>query len=146
MANTLEELPVYSKAQELWHAVSAILKNPRLVRNQTLWKQIDSANDSIVSNMEEGFEQPSDAAFANYLFTSKGSLKEVIARLRQAHAKNHITEADLERCQTIANDLSPMLGGFIRYLHRSGFKDRGRYKLQQEKSRASDAQPSRAKS
>jgi four helix bundle protein len=96
MVKKLEELPVYSKAQELWRAVSAILKNPRLIRNQRLWRQIDDANDSITSNMEEGFEQPTDVAFANYLFTSKGSLKEVIARLRQAHSKGHITEDDLK--------------------------------------------------
>jgi four helix bundle protein len=139
MANTLEELPIYSKAQELWRAVSAILKSPRLIRNQSLWKQIDEANDSIVSNMEEGFEPPTDAAFANYLFTSKGSLKEVIARLRHAHLKNHITETDLQHCETIAKDLGPMLGGFIRYLYRSGFKDRGRYRLRQDKDPKPDA-------
>jgi four helix bundle protein len=138
MAKTLEELPVYLKAQELWCAVSAILKNPRLIRNQRLWKQIDDANDSITANMEEGFEQPTDAAFANYLFTSKGSLKEVVARLRQAHLKGHITEADLKRCEILAEDLAPMLGGFIRYLYRSGFKDRGRYKLRQDKPPESD--------
>jgi hypothetical protein len=86
-----------------------------------------------VPNRQEGFEQPSDAAFANYLFISKGSLTEVIARLRQARSKNHITEADLEQCERLAQDLAPMLGGFIRYLHLSGFKDRGRYKLQQIK-------------
>jgi len=132
MANTLEDLPIYSRAQELWGAVSAILKSPRLVRNQRLWKQIDDANDSIISNMEEGFEQPTDDAFANYLFTSKASLKEVIARLRQARSKGHIAEADLERCETMAEDLGRMLGGFIRYLYRSGFKDRGRYKLRHD--------------
>jgi four helix bundle protein len=139
MANTLEELPIYSKAQELWRAVSATLKSPRLVRNQSLWKQIDEANDSIISNMQEGFEQPTDAAFANYLFTSKASLKEVMARLRQARLKGHITEADLERCETIATDLGPMLGGFIRYLYRSGFKDRGRFKLRQDKPYGSES-------
>jgi four helix bundle protein len=72
MANTIQELPIYSKAQELWHPVSAILKSPRLVKNQKLWEQIDSANDSIIANMEEAFEQPSDAGFAKYLVTSKG--------------------------------------------------------------------------
>jgi len=132
MANTLEELPIYSTAQELWCAVSAILKNPRLVRNERLWKQIDEANDSIVANMQEGFEQPSDDGFANYLYTSKGSLKEVIARVRQAHLKGYVTESDLERCVKIGSELGPMLGGFIRYLRRSGFKDRGRFKLDQE--------------
>jgi four helix bundle protein len=132
MANTLEELPIYSTAQELWRAISAILKNPRLVRNERLWKQIDEANDSVVANMLEGFEQPSDDGFANFLYTSKGSLKEVIARVRQAHLKGYVTESDLERCVKIGSELGPMLGGFIRYLRRSGFKDRGRFKLAQE--------------
>ncbi len=132
MAKRLEELPIYSTAQELWRAVSAILKNPRLVRNERLWKQIDEANDSVVANMQEGFEQASDDGFANYLYTSKGSLKEVIARVRQAHLKGFVTDSDLERCEKIASELGPMLGGFIRYLRRSGFKDRGRFKLDQE--------------
>jgi four helix bundle protein len=149
MAKRLEDLPIYPKAKAFWSAVSAILKNPRLIRNQRLWKQIDDANDSVISNMEEGFEQPTDVAFASYLFTSKGSCKEVMARLRQAHAKGHIAKADLERCEPMAEELGRMFGGFIRYLHQSGFKDRGRYSLGRDKppssdtSQGSDQEPNR---
>ena len=42
-------------------------------------------------------------------------------------------EADLERCASMAEELGRMLGGFIRYLYRSGFKDRGRFKLRRDK-------------
>jgi hypothetical protein len=73
MAKRLEDLPVYSKVLEFWDAVSAILRHSEVRRNRKLFDQIDSANDSIDSNMKEGFEQPTDAAFANFVFTSKGS-------------------------------------------------------------------------
>ncbi len=127
MAKRLEELPLYSAVLEFWSAVSAILKNSQLRTNRRLFEQIDSANDSIDANMKEGFEQPSDAAFANLVYTAKGSLEEVVARTRQAVRKGLITDADLARVEELAEPLGKMMGGFIKYLRASGFTDRGRH-------------------
>lgn len=127
MAKKLEELPMYSKVLEFWNAVSAILKNSHLRRNRKLFDQIDSANDSIDSNLKEGFEQPTDASFARFVYTAKGSLEEVVARLRQAARKGLITDADLARIEELAEPLGKMMGGFIKYLRASGFTDRGRH-------------------
>jgi four helix bundle protein len=74
MAHTLEELPIYHKAEAFWGAVNATLDTPRLRRDRKLHEQISAANDSITSNMVEGFEQGSDRAFANFLTHSKASL------------------------------------------------------------------------
>jgi four helix bundle protein len=127
MAKTLEELPLYSKVTEFCAAVTAILKRSELRRDRYLWGQIDDANDSIDANMQEGFEQPTDAAFAQYVFVAKGSTAEVLTRLRRAQLKGHITVEDLEPIDRLGESIGKMMGGFIKYLHASGFTDRGRH-------------------
>jgi four helix bundle protein len=57
------------------------------------------ANSSIPSNMSESFEQGTDRAFANFLTHSKGSLAELLTRLKHAHAKNYITADELNERQ-----------------------------------------------
>jgi len=125
MAHTLEELPIYSKAVEFWNAVNALLDKPKLRNNRDLHGQITRANDSIPSNMVEGFEQATDRAFANYLTYSKGSVAEVRKRLKQAYFKKYITAEELTPRLEAGEELGKMLGGFIKYLRRSDWGDRG---------------------
>ena len=127
MAKTVDELPLYSHVLEFWNAVFAILKSSQVRRNRKLFEQIDSANDSVDANMREGFEQPSDASFANFVYTAKGSMEEVVGRMRQARKKELVTDADLAKVENLAEPLGKMMGGFIRYLRASGFTDRGRH-------------------
>jgi four helix bundle protein len=125
MANKIEELPIYHKAVAFWSAVNAILESPRLRRDRRLHEQISNANDSITSNMVEGFEQGTDRAFANFLTHSKASLAEVLTRLKQAYFKKHISEQQLKPQLMNGEELGKMLGGFIKYLRRSDWDDRG---------------------
>jgi four helix bundle protein len=129
MANTVEELPLYSEVLKFWDAVNAILQAPRLRSDHKLWKQISDANDSVEANLKEGFEQPSDGAFANMVFTAKGSVAEVIARTRQARRKNHITDEQLAQVIELGEPIGRMMGGFIKYLAATGFTDRGRHSV-----------------
>ena len=93
MAKTLEEFPVYLKAREFNVAVAAIIARPAFGRNRKLHDQLADANESILANMEEGFEQSTDAVLANYLYTAKGSIAEVVVQVqgrrtsRLAHAR-----------------------------------------------------------
>ncbi len=125
MAHKVEDLPVYSKAEEFWQAVNALLDKPTLRKNCDLHDHITRANNSIPSNIVEGFEQSTDRAFANFLTHSKGSLAEVLKRLKQAYFKKCITADELKRCVADGEELGKMLGGFIKYLRRSDWKDRG---------------------
>jgi four helix bundle protein len=75
--------------------------------------------------MVEGFEQGTDRAFANFLTHSKGSLAEVLQRLKQAYFKNYITTDELKDLSAAGEELGKMLGGFIKYLRRCGWRDRG---------------------
>jgi four helix bundle protein len=131
MAHKVEELPLYQRVDTFARSVSAILTRGALRRNRKLWDQLADANDSIVANFAEGFEQGTDAAFANYLFYSKGSLAEVIKRLKQAERRGALQREELERLECEAEELGRMLGGFINYLKASDFKKRGTYKRSQ---------------
>jgi four helix bundle protein len=127
MANTLEELPLYSKVLEFCDAVSAMLQDSDLRKNRDLYAQIDDACDSIDSNMQEGFQQPSDAAFAKFVVTAKASLAEVRARTLSARRKGLVTDKHVARIEQLGEPLGKMMGGFIKYLQASGFTDRGRH-------------------
>jgi four helix bundle protein len=135
MAKTVEELPLFQRAIEFCAAVNAILERPAFGRNGKLRNQIAEANESITANMREGFEQPSDDAFANYVYIAKSSLGEVLARLASARSKRWITDEDFAAPAAMGNDLGKMMGGFIKYLARSGFKDRGRFKSRSMRQR-----------
>jgi four helix bundle protein len=125
MAKKLEELPIYDKAVAFWSGVNAILESPRLRRDRNLHEQISDANDSITSNMVEGFEQGTDRAFAHFLTHSKASLAEVLKRLKQAYFKKYISEEELKPHLASGEELGKMLGGFIKYLRGSDWNDRG---------------------
>jgi four helix bundle protein len=127
MANKLEKLPIYQKADAFWSAVNAILQRPALGKDRKLHDQINAANDSILANMAEGFEQPTDKLLEKYLFVTKGSLAEVLVRLKEAHRKRYITSEELAARVRPGEELGRMLGGWIRYLARCGWQDRGRH-------------------
>jgi four helix bundle protein len=125
MAKRIEDLPIYQKVMEFWLAVNALLEKPTLSKDRDLLGQISRANDSISSNMVEGFEQGTDRAFANFLTHSKASVAEVRQRLKQAHLKRYITLPELQTVLVLGEALSKMLGGFIKYLRRCDWRDRG---------------------
>ena len=101
MAQKLEELPVYMKAR--LSALQLLRSSParRLAKPQVT-RQLADANESILANMEEGFEQSTDAALANYLYTSKGSIAEVVVRLKGAERRGWLTRAEYAHCATWA--------------------------------------------
>jgi four helix bundle protein len=125
MARKIEDLPIYSKVDEFWSAVNALLEKPALRRDFNLYDEISRANESVPSNMVEGFEQGTDRSFANFLTYSKGSLAEVLKRLRKAYFKRHITADELRERLAAGEELGKMLGGFIKYLRQTDWKDRG---------------------
>ena len=129
MAKRLEELPIFSKATEFTVAVTAILERPGFRKERKLYEQIRDANDSIVANMAEGFEQATDKALIKYLFIAKGSVAEVVTRLETARRKKVLTEVEVSPLRRQGHDLLRMLGGWIRYLTRCGWTDRGRHTL-----------------
>ena len=58
MAQNVEELKVWQRANELCDAVDAILDRPRLVADRRLRDQIRDAADSMISNIAEASSSP----------------------------------------------------------------------------------------
>jgi four helix bundle protein len=129
MAQKLGEMPVYQRATEFHAAVAAIIARPAFGRNRKLRDQIAEALESILANMEEGFEQSTDAGVAKYLFTAKGSLAEVVVRLKGAQRRGWLRPAECAQCAAQGNEIGRMLGGWIKYLARCDWKDRGRFAM-----------------
>ena len=138
MAHKVDEFPVFQDALEFVAAVTAILQKSSLRRNSTAYEQIVEANDSILSNMDEGFDQESDDGFSKYLYYSKGSVAEVMRRLRRAAAKGLLPRESVDRLEPKADSICRQIGGLVKYLKISGFKDRGRFKASQLRSRIKD--------
>jgi four helix bundle protein len=127
MAKKLDELPLYTRVTEFGVAVNEILDSPGLRKDWNLRRQLSEAADSIAANIEEGFEQGTDRAFARYVTVAKGSLGEVIGHLKRAQREGHLRAAEVEVLLSKAQELGRMCGGFIKYLHRCDWKDRGRH-------------------
>ena len=138
MAKRVEDLPIYSKVEEFWTAINAILDLPAVRRDSDLHNEISRANESVGSNLVEGFEQSTDRAFAHYLTYSKGSIAEVLKRLRKAYFRRYITRQELDARIAQGEDLKQMLGGFIKYLEESDWKDRGFHDASAEREKPKD--------
>ena len=132
MAYKLEEMSVYLKARDFSIAVSSIIERPAFGRKRKLKDQIAEANDSILSNMSEGFEQSTDASVASYLYVAKGSVAEVVARLQSAHRRGWLTVEECATFTAAGDEIGRMLGGWIKYLARCDWKDRGRFRARQQ--------------
>ena len=106
MAKRVEDLKVWQRAQEFWVAVNAIIDGSGFQRDRRLRDQVKDAADSIVSNIAEGFEQPTDRAFAKYLFTSKASTAEVRKRLLMACHHGYITKEEFASRNELGDEVA----------------------------------------
>jgi four helix bundle protein len=125
IAKCVQELQVFQRAVQLADAITAILERPAFARDVKLCDQLRDAADSIVSNISEGFPQPTDKAFAHYLYTALSSNGEVRARLRLALRRRYITDRQFRTADDLADEIARMATGLIKYLRRSDRRDRG---------------------
>ena len=125
MAQAVEDLKVWQRAQEFWVAVNALVDRSGFQRDRRLREQVKDAADSVISNIAEGFEQPTDRAFAKYLFTSKASTAEVRKRMLMACHHGYITQDEYAACNELGDEVARMTTGLIKYLIKSDRKDRG---------------------
>jgi four helix bundle protein len=133
MAKKLEELPVFLKARDFSVAVTEIIERSVFGKNRRLKDQIVEANESILSNLAEGYEQSTDAALANYLYIAKGSVAEVVTRLKSAQRRGYLTADECAKQTATGDEIGRMLGGWIKYLARCDWKDRGRHNARMSK-------------
>jgi len=125
MAKQVEELEVWKRATGFWKGVDGLLSRPAFDRDWKLRDQLRDAIDSILSNISEGFQQPTDRGFAKYLFDAKASTAEARQRLWMAAQRKYITGAEYERENEVGDQVARMTAGLIKYLIKSGRRDRG---------------------
>lgn len=118
-AKEFEDLRVYRQARTLVARVYAHTTHPSFSRDYALRDQIRRAAISILSNIAEGFERRTDAAFAHSLLIAKGSCGEVRAQATIAFDQKYISKKDYIELQSECRHLSSGLAKLIVYLKRS---------------------------
>jgi four helix bundle protein len=123
-AREFEDLHVYQQARALSNRIYALTRNSAFGRDYNLQDQIRRASLSILSNIAEGFELGSDAAFAHSLTIAKGSGGEVRAQAAITLDQNYIKQSDYSSSVIDCRRLSAGLARLIAYLQRSSRKKR----------------------
>jgi four helix bundle protein len=115
----VEDLLVWQKARRLVRAVSALLESPELCRDRVLADQMNRASLSVLSNISEGWEQPTDKAFARFLHIARASAAELQAQLDVfAERYPRIRQTAIE-ARGIANEIVRMLSALLKHLRKS---------------------------
>ena len=121
----IQDFLVWTKAETLCNTIDALMARPAFGKNCNLANQIRDANESILANMVEGFEQPTDRAFAKFLYTAKGSTAEVYIRLARAARRRCLTQEELASINRQRTEVARMLNGLIKHLMKTPNRRRG---------------------
>jgi four helix bundle protein len=104
---------------------NAILKHPKVQQDLRLHAQLRDASDSVLSNISEGFEQPTDKAFARYLFIAKASAAEVRTRLLIAVKREYLPSNECDPASALTDEVARMAVKLAQYLLSSNRTGRG---------------------
>ena len=116
MARNVEALLVYQKAVAASAEISAIIRRPVFRQDRRLRDQLGSASERVISTIAEGSEQSTDRYYAQYLYRSRGSSREVRTQLIVACQRRYITEDERVDLSRKYEEIGKMLTGLIRYL------------------------------
>lgn len=114
--NRFEEIEGWKKARELAKEVYTVTSQGSFARDFSLRDQIRRAAVSISSNIAEGFARQTDKEFVQFLYTARGSAAEVQSQLYVAADLGYLSQEDLHRLYEMADEVSRLISGFIRYL------------------------------
>lgn len=117
-----EEIEAWQKARELVREVYAVSGDGKFEKDFVLRDQIRRAGVSIMSNIAEGFERNGRREFLQFLSIAKGSAAELKAQLYVAQDQHYIEKSTFDRLYGMADAVSRMIGGLMRYLAQSDFK------------------------
>jgi four helix bundle protein len=119
-----EDLRVWREARVLSALIDEACSIHPLRRNFGLADQMRRAAVSIVSNIAEGFDRRSAAAFRHFLLIAKGSAAELRAQLYLCQDRKYLPPAKLKPLYECAANVSRMLWGLITYLDACGGRTR----------------------
>jgi four helix bundle protein len=117
-----EDLTSWQKARELNRLIYNATKNGTFAKDFGLRDQIRRASISVMSNIAEGFERGGDKEFIQFLANAKGSCSEVRCQLYAALDEKYLTQAEFKELYNNSVEISRLISGLMRYLHRSELK------------------------
>lgn len=111
-----EDIESWKKARELAKEIYVVTGGNAFSRDFALREQMRKAAVSVVSNIAEGFGRQTDREFVHFLYTARGSASEVQSHLYVASDLGYLTRDDFARLYSLADEVSRLISGFIRYL------------------------------
>ena len=117
-----EEIESWKRARKLTNRIYQVSSKGNFARDFTLKDQVRRACVSIMSNIAEGYDRSGTREFVQFLATAKGSAAEVRCQLYIALDQGYIEEPDFLELGRIALETQLLIGGFMNYLKRTGYK------------------------
>lgn len=114
-----EDIEAWKKARELAKEIYVVTSRGAFARDFSLRDQIRRAAVSVCANIAEGFARQTDREFVQFLYTARGSVAEVQSQLYVARDLEYVSEDCFLGLYGMADDVSRMISGFIRYLKAS---------------------------
>lgn len=111
-----EEIEAWQTARELTKMIYSVTEEGKISRDFGLKDQLRRASVSVMSNIAEGFESKTQAAFIRYLGIAKASAGEVRSQLYIARDVGYLTEQQFSTLSQITEKVSRQLSRFISYL------------------------------
>ena len=119
---SFEDIESWQHARRLANEIYVISGHGKFAKDFVLRDQMRRASISVLSNIAEGFERDGNAEFVQFLSVAKGSIGEIRAQTYVALDCQYIDQAQFERLQVRAKDISRKLAALMTYLRNSGMK------------------------
>ncbi len=114
-----EDLQCWQKARELANVIHGLAARQAFARDFRLRAQIEDASGSIMHNIAEGHDAGTDLEFMRFLRIARRSAGEVQSELYLALDRKYITEDELQRVYSLADEAKRLINGLIAYLRKA---------------------------
>jgi len=117
MAQDYRDLIVWKKAMELTVCIYGLTQSFPKQEIYGLSSQMRRASVSIASNIAEGRGRLNPAEFRQFLAMAQGSIYELETQLLIANSLGFARAEAIKQAESIATEVSKMLGAFIQKLN-----------------------------
>lgn len=114
----IEDTRIYQQAEALADAIRDEVMAWSEFARETVGKQLVKAVDSIGANLAESAGRYHPGDVLNFLFYSRGSLRETKYWLRRARRRGLLSPAQYKEFARQVDNLAPQLNAFISYQRR----------------------------
>ena len=95
-------------------SIYRLCETPGLSRKYTLCDQMTRAAISIASNIAEGDERSTNKESLRFIVIARASLAELETQAEIAHEISAVSQEEVGRFRTLAEELGRLIGGVIR--------------------------------